>query len=79
MNDEKQEKAEPNDIDLFIIKRSPPYTGVDRIRELERLVTYQIATDFLVYTPEEVEKRLALGDPFVKTIFTTGKVLYDRQ
>ena len=28
------------------------------------------------YRPEEVEERLALGDPFVKKVFKKGKVLY---
>lgn len=74
-----REKAEPKDIDLFIIKQSPPFSGVERIRELDRLITYQIATDFIVYTPEEVEKRMKLGDPFIKTIMTEGKILYDRK
>jgi predicted nucleotidyltransferase len=74
-----RETAEPRDIDLFIIKKAPPYSGAERIRELDKLITYHIATDFLVYTPEEVEKRLKLGDPFIKTIFTEGKVLYERK
>lgn len=74
-----RESNEPRDIDLFIIKKAPPYAGAERIRELDRLIAYQIATDFLVYTPEEVETRLKLGDPFLKTIFAEGKVLYDRQ
>jgi uncharacterized protein len=74
-----RDKGEPQDIDLFIIKKTPPYSGVERIRELDRLITYHIATDFLVYTPEEVDTRLKLGDPFIKTIFTEGKVLYDRK
>jgi predicted nucleotidyltransferase len=74
-----RDKGEPRDIDLFIIKNPPPYSGVERIRELDRLITYHIATDFLVYTPEEVDTRLKLGDPFIKTIFTEGKVLYDRK
>jgi hypothetical protein len=51
--------------------------GVDRIRELDGLVRYRLATDFVVYTPEEVEQRLALGDPFVRSILAEGKVLYD--
>jgi hypothetical protein len=72
-------QEEPKDIDLFILKKDPPYIGTDRIRELERLVQYTIATDFIVYTPEEATKRLALGDPFLKGIFKEGKVLYERK
>jgi predicted nucleotidyltransferase len=65
------------DIDLFIVKSGVPELGVDRIRELNGLVRYRLATDFVVYTPEEVEQRLALGDPFVRSILAEGKVLYD--
>lgn len=72
-------QEEPKDIDLFILKKDPPYIGTDRIRELERLVQYTIATDFIVYTPEEATRRLALGDPFLKEIFKEGKVLYERK
>jgi predicted nucleotidyltransferase len=69
----------PRDIDLFIIKKNPPYLGVERIRELDRTIKYKIATDFIVYTPEEVRKREKLGDPFVKTILEKGDVLYEKE
>ena len=65
------------DIDLFIIKSEVPEFGVDRIRQLDTIINYKLATDFIVYTPEEVEQRLKLGDPFVKSILEEGKVLYD--
>lgn len=65
------------DIDLFIIKSEVPESGVDRIRQLDKIINYRLATDFIVYKPEEVEQRLKLGDPFVKSILEEGKVLYD--
>jgi len=65
------------DIDLFIIKENVPHLGVDRIRQLDRLIKYKLATDFIVYTPAEVEQRLKVGDPFIKSILKEGKVLYD--
>ncbi len=68
---------EGTDIDLFIIKKNVPDIGVDRIRQLDALIKYKLATDFVVYKPEEFEKRLQLGDPFVKEILKKGKVLYD--
>lgn len=67
----------PQDIDLFIIKKDVPQLGVDRIRQLDRLIKYNLATDFIVYKPEEVNQRLRLGDPFIKAILKEGKVLYD--
>ena len=67
------------DIDLFIIKNDVPNLGVDRIRQLDRLIKYKLATDFIVYKPEEVEQRLKLGDPFIKSIISEGKVLYNAE
>jgi uncharacterized protein len=65
------------DIDLFIIKTDVPELGVDRIRQLDSIISYGISTDFIVYKPKEVEQRLQMGDPFVKNIIEEGKVLYD--
>ena len=70
---------EGTDIDLFIIKKDVPNFGVDRIRQLDSLIRYRLATDFIVYKPEEVEQRLKIGDPFIKMIFEEGKVLYDAE
>jgi len=72
-----REKGMPRDIDLFIIKENVPNLGVDRIRELDRLIKYRLATDFIVYKPEEVKERLRVKDPFIKSILKEGKVLYD--
>ncbi len=65
------------DIDLFIIKSDVPELGVDRIRQLDALIKYKLATDFIVYRPEELKHRLKVGDPFVKNILAEGKVLYE--
>jgi len=73
----KDQIKQGTDIDLFIIKSDVPKLGVDRIRQLDALIKYKLATDFIVYKPQELEQRLKLGDPFVKTIPKEGKVLYD--
>lgn len=65
-----------SDADFLIIKRHTPHYGADRIRELNRLINRQIAVDFLVYRPNEFEKRLAMGDPFLKAIVKEGRILY---
>jgi predicted nucleotidyltransferase len=65
-----------SDADFLIIKRDTPHYGADRIRELNRLISRQIAVDFLVYRPYEFEKRLSMGDPFLKAILKEGRVLY---
>jgi hypothetical protein len=33
--------------------------------------------DVLVRSPEKIQKRLQLGDPFLKTIVEKGEVLYE--
>ena len=69
----------PRDIDLFIIKKNPPRLGVERVRELDRTIKYKIATDFIVYTPEEVRRREKLQDPFIRSILEKGDVLYEKE
>ena len=67
---------EVNDLDFFIVKKDCPYYGIDRMRELDRIIDRDIAVDMIVYRPEEVAERLGLGDPFVKKIFREGRILY---
>ena len=67
---------EVNDLDFFIVKKDVPYYGSDRIGELYKLMKTHTAVDYIVYKPEEVEKWLSLGDPFLKKIFAEGKLLY---
>jgi predicted nucleotidyltransferase len=67
---------ESSDIDLFIIKKKPPKNGIKRLHEIENLIKYKIAVDFIICSPEETKKYLKLGDPFIHSIFKTGRVLY---
>lgn len=69
-----------SDIDLFIVKDTDK-RRVDRFVEVSRLMEEwerQISISPLVYTPREVEERLALGDDFVEEILAKGEVLYAR-
>ena len=65
-----------SDVDFLIIKKDTPLYGSDRIRELSRVIERNIAVDFLIYRPEEFDKRLKMGDPFLKAIIKEGKLLY---
>jgi predicted nucleotidyltransferase len=65
-----------SDVDFLIIKGDTPLYGADRIRELSSLIERDVPIDFLIYRPEEFEKRLEMGDPFLKTIVKEGKILY---
>ncbi len=69
-----------SDIDLFIIKDTAQ-RRVDRFVEVSRLIYEHgrgVSICPLVYTPKEVEERLALGDDFVEEVLTRGEVLYAR-
>ena len=64
------------DADFLIIKKETPYYGSERIRQLSGMINRNIPVDFLIYRPEEFEKRVQMGDPFLKSILKEGKVLY---
>jgi hypothetical protein len=67
-------KGEINDIDLFIIKTDIPYYGIDRMRELDQLIERNIATDMLVYRPEEIKEMLRKGGLCLTSFFSTASL-----
>ncbi len=68
-----------SDIDLLIIKRSQK-TKSERITEVERLLyPAPQAVDVLVYTPQEMRKRLKLGDFFLTRIMDEGTIMYEKK
>lgn len=67
-----------SDIDLFIIKDTTA-RGIDRAVEVRKILDEENAMfplDVLVYTPNEMKRRLEIGDDFVKDIIDKGKILY---
>ena len=68
-----------SDIDFFIIKDSdkPMHKRIVDIFRLLRGVKREYPLDFVVFTPDEWQDRLGLGDFLVKNIFEEGKVLYE--
>jgi len=70
---------EKSDLDFLIVKKNVPLLGRERIYQLDKLINYRIASDFIVYTPEEIKKLLNLNDPFLKLIIKEGKILYERK
>jgi uncharacterized protein len=70
-------RATPDsDVDLLIVL---PHKG----KAVEQSVAIRLAThptfalDLLVRTPQEVRRRLAMGDTFLRDILESGKVLYE--
>lgn len=69
---------EDSDVDLFIVKKSQK-RRMRREQELRlKLYPAGLPMDLLIYTPGEVQKRLAMGDFFIEDIISKGKVLYGR-
>lgn len=68
-----------SDLDFLVIKDEVPNRGIDRARELRKLIKKQYQADFFVFHPLEIEELLNQGDPFIKTILAEGEKIYDRQ
>lgn len=71
---------EDSDIDLFIVKETDA-RPVDRIVEVMRLLFTpgrEISVELLVYTPVELQERLAKRDPFLTEVLSKGRVIYER-
>ena len=69
---------EESDIDLFIVKDTNK-RRVDRFVEVSRLLhdpKRGITVSPLIYTPEEINDRLSIGDHFVKEVLMKGEILY---
>lgn len=67
-----------SDIDLLIIKNTSE-RFIDRWVTVRRLLSdpkRTISLETLVLTPEELSKRLAIGDQFLVEIIEKGEVLY---
>jgi len=71
--------TEDSDVDLFIVKKSAK-RRIDRARELRtKLIGNKFPPmDLLIYTPEELQKRIAMEDLFIKDVLVKGKVLYSK-
>lgn len=68
---------EDSDVDLFIIKETSD-RRIDRERAVRKIIFgVEAPLDILVYTPEEIKRRLAFEDPFISEILTKGKIIYE--
>ncbi|MGB9723481.1 MAG: nucleotidyltransferase domain-containing protein [Chloroflexia bacterium] len=67
-----------SDIDLLIIKDTPqrPLERWMEVKRLLRDLSCRVAISPLVYTPQEIERRLAIGDFFLREILEKGEVLH---
>jgi len=65
-----------SDFDLMIIKKTKENFD-KRILRVIRIIDGEVAADILVRTPEEIRKRLKIGDFFYQNIIKKGKILYE--
>ncbi len=69
---------ESSDIDLMIVKKTTK-RFLDRQMDVVRIVDPDVATDFFVYTPEELAEGIKTRPHFFqKEIMAKGKVLYEK-
>ncbi|WP_343425112.1 nucleotidyltransferase domain-containing protein [Candidatus Amarolinea dominans] len=67
-----------SDVDLLIVMNTALRSREQRLQISRALSPRPFALDIIVRTPEEVEERVALGDPFLSEITKRGKVMYAR-
>lgn len=67
-----------SDLDLLVIVNTKE-KGVKRYAMVSELLEpRKIPIDIIVKTPAELKKRETMFDPFIRSIFKTGKVLYEK-
>ncbi|MBT9145154.1 nucleotidyltransferase domain-containing protein [candidate division NPL-UPA2 bacterium Unc8] len=71
------EPTEGSDIDLFIIKESNK-RRIDRFCEVRKIIRdiRGMSVQPVVFTKDELHKRLKIEDDFIKEILEKGEVLY---
>ena len=65
-----------SDVDLLVVM---PFKGapVDQSVEIRMQIRPPFPVDLLVRTPQAIRKRLAVSDPFIRSILKRGKVIYE--
>lgn len=66
-----------SDVDLLVVMDSDERPAKRRMRVSPVARVPFLPMDVLVYTPAEIETRLAMGDHFITEILQRGQVLYD--
>jgi len=66
-----------SDLDLLLVWDTP-LDILERTAEVYRRLNPRVATDILVYTPDELA-RLLVESPFVRRVVNEGRVLYAAQ
>ena len=69
--------TEDSDVDLFVIKETEDTRVL--AREIDGFIFPRpFPMDIIVYRPEQIKRRQARGDYFIRDIFYKGKILYEK-
>ncbi|MCI0532766.1 nucleotidyltransferase domain-containing protein [bacterium] len=68
--------TEDSDVDLFVVKKSDKKRWEREYEIRRKIFPAGMPVDVLVYTPDELKKRLSVQDFFIKDILNKGTVLY---
>ena len=66
-----------SDVDVLVVMETP-LREAEQAVQICRAIDYHFALDLLVRTPATLQRRLALGDPFLHEVLSKGIVLYER-
>jgi len=71
-----QTQREDSDVDLLVVM---PHEGhaAKSAALIRESISLPFPCDLLVRSPEKLEERLSLGDPFIRDVITNGRVLYE--
>jgi uncharacterized protein len=69
--------TEDSDLDLLVILPFDGHWVYKAVEIRQQLPILGFSLDLLVRTPQQVQARLAIGDPFMREIIEQGKVLYE--
>ena len=65
-----------SDLDVLVIKDTPE-TFVQRLEAMAKLCPPGVHADILVYTPDELQRMVEDGNPFILRALEEGRVLYE--
>jgi uncharacterized protein len=68
---------EDSDLDIMVILPFEGHWAYKAVEIRQQLPIANFSLDLLTRTPQQVQTRLAIGDPFMQSIIQEGKVLYE--
>jgi len=71
------EPTRESDLDLLVVM-DVDGSPIRKAADISRIARPRLLPmDIIVRTPDEIEHRIEIGDPFIKKIMNLGKVLYE--